>query len=273
MKHMSKVAIAQFKASTDKTKNLPKILDYIKQAAKNHADLCAFPEYMMFYTPRTQSAKQVALQAETINGKFVSTIRECARKNSIIVIGTMFEKSRKKDRVFDTSFIINKNGKISAKYRKIHLFDALGFKESSKLSAGKTLPPTTKTSVGKVGMMICYDLRFPELSRILASSGSEILVVPSAWVKGPMKEEHWFTLNKSRAVENGCYIIAPNHLGNIYSARSLVVDPYGKIILDMKKRQGLGYVNISSAVIKKIRKKLPLLKNRRTDLYTDFSFS
>ena len=107
----------------------------------------------------------------------------------------------------------------------------------------------------------------------MASSGSEILVVPSAWVKGPMKEEHWFTLNKSRAVENGCYIIAPNHLGNIYSARSLVVDPYGKIILDMKKRQGLGYVNISSAVIQKIRKKLPLLKNRRTDLYTDFSFS
>ena len=227
----------------------------------------------MFYTPRTQSAKQVARHAETINGKFVSTIRECARKNSIIVIGTMYDKSRKKDRVFDTSFIINKNGKISAKYRKIHLFDALGFKESSKLSAGKTLPPTTKTSVGKLGMMICYDLRFPELSRILASSGSEILVVPSAWVKGPMKEEHWFTLNKSRAVENGCYVIAPNHLGNIYSARSLVVDPYGKIILDMKKRQGLGYVNISSAVIQKTRKKLPLLKNRRTDLYTDFSFS
>ena len=240
---MSKIALVQFKASTDKKKNLPKILDYIKQAAKNNADMCTFPEYMMFYTPKTQTARQVAQEAETINGEFVSAICDSARKNSITIVGTMYEKSRKKDRVFDTSFIINKNGKISAKYRKIHLFDALGFKESSKLSAGKTLPPTTKTSVGKVGMMICYDLRFPELSRILASSGSEILVVPSAWGKGPMKEEHWFTLNKSRAVENGCYIIAPNHLGNIYSARSLVVDPYGKVILDLKKRQGLGSVS------------------------------
>ena len=267
---MSKVAIVQFKASTDKAKNLPKILDYIKQAAKNHADLCAFPEYMMFYTPRTQSAKQVALQAETINGKFVSTIRECARKNSIIVIGTMYEKSRKKDRVFDTSFIINKNGKISAKYRKIHLFDALGFKESAKMVAGKTIPLPTKTSVGKLGMIICYDLRFPELSRALASSGSEILIVPSAWVNGPMKEEHWLTLNKSRAIENGCYVIAPDHLGHIYSGRSLAVDPYGRILLDMKKRQGIGYVNISISVVKDIRKKLPLLKNRRTDLYSNF---
>ena len=119
-------------------------------------------------------------------------------------------------------------------------------------------------------MIICYDLRFPELSRALASSGSEILVAPSAWVSGPLKEEHWLTLNKSRAIENGCYVIAPDHLGHIYSGRSLAVDPYGKILLDMKKRQGIGYVNISISVIRSVRKKLPLLKNRRTDLYTSF---
>jgi len=115
---MSKIAIVQFKASTDKTKNLPKILRYIKQAARNHADLCAFPEYMMFFTPTSQSAKQVAQQAETINGKFVSAISECAKQNSIIVVGTMLEKSKKKDRVYDTSFIVNKSGKIIGKYRK-----------------------------------------------------------------------------------------------------------------------------------------------------------
>ena len=105
--------------------------------------------------------------------------------------------------------------------------------------AGKTIPLPTKTSVGKLGMMICYDLRFPELSRALASSGSEILVAPSAWVNGPMKEEHWLTLNKSRAIENGCYVLAPDHLGHIYSGRSLAVDPYGRILLDMKKRPGI----------------------------------
>ena len=270
MTPMSKIAIVQFKASTDKTKNLPRILRYIKQAAGNHADLCAFPEYMMFFTPASQSAKQVAQQAETINGKFVSAISECARQNSIIVVGTMLEKSKKKDRVYDTSFVVNKSGKIIGKYRKTHLYDALGFKESAKMLAGKTIPLPTKTSVGKLGMIICYDLRFPELSRALASSGSEILIVPSAWVNGPMKEEHWFTLNKSRAMENGCYVIAPDHLGHIYTGRSLAVDPYGRILLDMKKRQGIGYVNISISVVKSIRKKLPLLKNRRTDLYSNF---
>ena len=143
---MSKIAIVQFKASTDKTKNLPKILRYIKQAAKNHADLCAFPEYMMFFTPASQSAKQVAQQAETINGNFVSAISECAKQNSIIVVGTMLEKSKKKDRVYDTSFIVNRNGKIIGKYRKTHLYDALGFKESAKMVAGKTIPCLLYTS-------------------------------------------------------------------------------------------------------------------------------
>ena len=193
---MSKIALVQFKASIDKKKNLPKILDYIKQAAKNNADMVTFPEYMMFYTPLTQTAKQVAQEAETINGEFVSAVAESAKNNSISIVGTMYEKSRKKDRVYDTSFIINKKGEVTGKYRKIHLYDALGFKESDKMSSGTEIPLPTKTSVGKMGMLICYDLRFPEMSRTLASSGTEILVAPSAWVDGPMKEEHWLTLNK-----------------------------------------------------------------------------
>ena len=167
---MSKIALVQFKASTEKKKNLPKILAYIKQAAKNHADVCTFPEYMMFYSPSTQSAKQVAKEAELITGEFVSAVARCAQENSISVVGTMYEKSRKKDRVYDTSFIVNKNGMITGKYRKIHLYDALGFKESSKMSPGSLIPMPTKTSVGKLGMMICYDLRFPEMSRALASA-------------------------------------------------------------------------------------------------------
>jgi len=267
---MSKIAVVQFKASLDKNKNLPRIINYIEEASKKNAVLVAFPEYMMFYTPKSQSSNDVANQAETINGKFVSAIRNSAKKNSIIVVGTMYEKSNKKNRVYDTSFVVNKNGKIVGKYRKIHLYDALGFKESDKMVAGKTIPLPTRTSLGKLGMMICYDLRFPELSRTLGSSGTEILLAPSAWVNGPMKEEHWITLNKSRAIENGCYVIAPDHLGHVYSGRSLVIDPYGKVLLDMKKRQGIGYVNISLSLVKETRKKLPLLRNRRTDLYSDF---
>jgi len=267
---MTKIAIVQFKASTDKNKNLTKILNYIKTAAKRGADLCAFPEFMMFYTNSSQSAAELAKQAETANGEFVSSISNAAKENSIFVVGTFYEKSRKKNRVYDTAFLVGKSGKILSTYRKIHLYDALGFKESRKLTAGSKITSPTKTSLGKLGMMICYDLRFPEMSRILASSGSEVLVVPSAWVKGKRKEEHWLTINKTRAIENGCYVVAPDQVGNIYCGRSIVVDPYGKIILDMKKRQGIGIVNISLDELKKTRKALPLLQNRRTDLYNNF---
>ena len=266
---MTKIAIVQMKADTDKKNNLKKILKYISQAASKGSVLCAFPEFMMCYTPSSQSAKELADIAEKINGEFVSSISEAAKQNSIQVVGTLYEKSPKPNRVYDTSFLLDKNGKLISKYRKIHLYDALGFKESAKLYPGSSITKPVKTNAGKMGMMICYDLRFPEMSRMLASSGSEILVVPSAWVKGKMKEEHWLTINKTRAIENGCYVISPDQVGNVYCGRSLVVDPYGKILLDMKKKEGIGVVNISLDEVKQVRNKLPLLQNRRTDIYTN----
>ena len=264
---MTKAAVVQFKASTNKDTNLKIILQYIKKAATKKASLCTFPEFMMFYTRSSQTAKQLAEEAESINGNFVSEICKASKQNKIQVVGTFYEKGRKKDRVYDTSFLVDKSGKIISVYRKIHLYDALGFKESKKLEPGKKIAKPVKSSIGKMGMMICYDLRFPEMSRTLANEGSEILVVPSAWVKGKMKEEHWITINKTRAIENGCYVIAPDQVGNIYCGRSIVVDPFGKVLLDMKKKQGISVVDIDLNKVKQIRKVLPLLKNRRTDIY------
>ena len=269
---MTKVALVQFKADIDKYKNLKKITKYIDYTTKRGAKLCAFPEFMMCYTPSSQSAKDLTKLAETITGEFVSTISKTAKQNAIQVIGTIYEKSPKINRVYDTSFLINENGKILSKYRKIHLYDALGIKESKKFHPGSQISKPVKTTLGTIGMMICYDLRFPEMSRTLVSAGSEFLVVPSVWVKGEMKEEHWITINRTRAIENGCYVISPDQVGNIYCGRSLVVDPYGKILLDMKKKEGIGIVDVSLERIKQVRKKLPLLKNRRTDIYTDFKF-
>ena len=262
-----KAAVVQFKASTNKETNLKKIVSYIEKAASKNATLCAFPEFMMFYTNSSQTPKQLATLSETINGNFVKTIAKAAKENRIQVVGSFYEKSRKKDRVYDTSFVIDKTGKVISSYRKIHLYDALGFRESDKMASGSKIAKPVKTTIGKVGMMICYDLRFPEMSRSLAAAGSEVLVAPSAWVKGNMKEEHWITINKTRAIENGCYVIAPDQVGNIYCGRSLVVDPYGKVLLDMKKKQGIDYVNIDLKKVKQTRKVLPLLKNRRTDVY------
>jgi predicted amidohydrolase len=267
IKNSMKVAIVQFKASTNKETNLRKITDFISKAAKSKAKLVAFPEFMMFYTSSSQSPKQLASLAETINGNFVSTIAKSAKKNKIQVVGSFYEKSSKKDRVYDTSFVVDKSGKVISTYRKIHLYDALGFRESDKMTSGSKIAKPVKTSIGKLGMMICYDLRFPEMSRSLAVAGSEILVAPSAWVKGNMKEEHWLTINKTRAIENGCYVVAPDQVGNIYCGRSVIIDPYGKVLVDMKKKQGIAYADIDLKKIKQTRKVLPLLKNRRTDVY------
>ena len=264
-----KVAVVQFKASTKKETNLKKIISSISKASKNKADLITFPEFMMFYTNSSQTPKQLAQEAETISGNFVKSIAKTAKENKIQVVGSFYEKSSKKDRVYDTSFVIDKSGKVISKYRKIHLYDALGFRESDKMTSGSKIAKPVKTSIGKIGMMICYDLRFPEMSRSLAVAGSEVLVAPSAWVQGEMKEEHWITINKTRAIENGCYVIAPDQVGNIYCGRSIVVDPFGKILLDMKKKQGIGYVKIDLNKVKQVRKVLPLLKNRRTDVYSN----
>jgi predicted amidohydrolase len=263
-----KVAVVQFKALTNKENNLKKIISYMTKAASKHAILCAFPEFMMFYTKSSQTPKELSNLSETINGNFISTIAKTAKENHIQVVGSFYEKSNKKNRVYDTSFVINTSGKVISTYRKIHLYDALGFKESDKMIPGSKIAKPVTTSIGKIGMMICYDLRFPEMSRALAIAGSEILIAPSAWVNGPMKEEHWITINKTRAIENGCYVIAPDQVGNIYCGRSLVVDPYGKILLDMKKKQGVSFVDIDLKKVKQIRKILPLLKNRRADVYS-----
>jgi len=263
-----KIAIIQFKASTNKEVNLKKIVSFISKVALNDATLCAFPEFMMFYTNSSQTPKQLAILSETISGNFIKTISKAAKENKIQVIGSFYEKSKKRNRVYDTAFVIDKSGKVISTYRKIHLYDALGFRESDKLISGSKIAKPVKTSIGKIGMMICYDLRFPEMARSLAVAGSEILVAPSAWVKGNMKEEHWITMNKARAIENGCYVIAPDQVGNIYCGRSLAVDPYGKILLDMKKKQGIGFVDIDLNKVKQTRKILPLLTNRRTDVYS-----
>ena len=263
-----KVAIVQFKASPNKEENLKKIISYISKASSKNATLCAFPEFMMLYTKSSQTAKELTSLSETINGNFILTIAKAAKENHIQVVGSFYEKSKKNNRVYDTSFVINHLGKVISTYRKIHLYDALGFKESDKMIPGSKISKPVSTSLGKIGMMICYDLRFPEMSRALALAGSEVLIVPSAWVKGPMKEEHWITINKTRAIENGCYVIAPAQVGNIYCGRSLVVDPYGKVLLDMKKKQGISFVNIDLKKVKEIRKILPLLKNRRADTYS-----
>jgi deaminated glutathione amidase len=270
----SLIALVQMKSSEDKEENLKLSLNFIKEASKKNADLICFPEFQMAFSPGNQSAKQLVKLSESVNGgNFVFTLCSAAKRNKINVIATIYERyinnsnAKYKNRVFDTAVMINNKGIIRSVYRKVHLYDALGFKESVKMMAGDTIEKPVKTSAGNLGLMICYDVRFPEISRILTVEGANILVVPSAWVHGIMKEEHWQTMLKARAIENGSYVIAPNQVGNIFSGRSMVVDPFGISLLDMGNREGMEVIEIDKSRIQKVRELLPLLKNRRTDVY------
>jgi deaminated glutathione amidase len=264
------VAIVQMRSSEDKMENLELSVGFIREAAKKKSNLICFPEFQMAYLPVSQSANQLSEIAESVNdGNFITTLRKAAKVNKISIISTIYEKSNRgfDNRVYDTVVLIDNKGGISSVYRKLHLYDALGFKESDRMMAGNIIEKPVKTLVGNIGLMICYDIRFPEMSRILTVKGANVLVLPSAWVHGVMKEEHWQTLLKARAIENGLYIIAPDQVGNIFSGRSMAVDPFGVVLLDMGNREGMEVVEIDKSRVQKVRELLPLLKNRRTDVY------
>lgn len=270
MKKKFKAAIVQMKSSVDKELNLVHSLKLINEAAKKKARLICFPEFQMAYSPPEQKSESLHKIAEKITGNFVSTLSNSAKQNRINIVATLYEiinTNDKNHKVFDTGVIINELGKLQSIYRKVHLYDALGFKESKKLLAGSIIEKPSKTSVGKLGLLICYDMRFPEISRILTVNGANILVSPSAWVAGFMKREHWEIMVRARAIENGVYVLAPNQVGNIYCGHSMAIDPFGSTIVDMENRKGIEFIDIDSSKIDTTRRTLPLLMNRRTDVY------
>ncbi|HEY7694660.1 MAG TPA: carbon-nitrogen hydrolase family protein [Nitrososphaeraceae archaeon] len=265
-----RAAVVQMKSSEDKERNLAYSVKLINEAAKRKARLICFPEFQMAYSPAEQKSRSLHRIAEKITGNFVSTLSNSAKQNKINVIATMYEIiniNEKNQKVFDTGIVINEFGKIQSIYRKVHLYDALGFKESKKLLAGSIIEKPSKMDFGNLGLLICYDMRFPEISRILTVNGANILVSPSAWVAGFMKKVHWEIMVRARAIENGVYVIAPNQVGNIYCGHSMAIDPFGVTILDMKNRQGIEFIDIDTAKIDATRRTLPLLMNRRTDVY------
>jgi deaminated glutathione amidase len=280
---MVRVSIVQMKSSPDKGENLAFSLEQIEQSARKEAKIICFPEFQMSFSPPSQSSKELFSISESLNGNFVKQLKKSARENNIFIVGSIYEntnlisantKQEKESKinknsycVYDTVVLINEQGKLISYYRKLHLYDALGFKESTKLLAGSKLFSPVISPLGKLGTLVCYDLRFPELSRILALKGSNALIAPSGWVQGTMKEDHWLVMCRARAIENGVYLIAPNQIGNIFCGRSLVVDPFGVVVMDMGNSEGFGIIDLDLSRIGVVRKSLPLLKNRRKDLY------
>ncbi|HWQ09319.1 MAG TPA: nitrilase-related carbon-nitrogen hydrolase, partial [Holophaga sp.] len=161
------------------------------------------------------------------------------------------------------TLIVLRNGELLAEYRKLHLYDAFLDQESGHVIPGNDVPPVVEVAGLKVGLMTCYDVRFPELARRLVLDGADVLVLPAAWVRGPLKEMHWQVLVTARALENTAYVVAVSECGPRNIGSSMVVDPLGVAIARAGKAPALCFADLDPARIAYAREALPVLKNRR----------
>ncbi|WKB35429.1 carbon-nitrogen hydrolase family protein [Terrilactibacillus sp. S3-3] len=218
----------QLAATTDKALNLDKARKYIFKAKEKDADIVILPElYMALAIPG--SGLTPAGAAESIDGPFVSGLAQTAKENSIYVVCGIFE-TKDDRRAYNTTVFINRDGQVIYAYRKTHLYDAFKYKESDTIAPGDHPVQTARTEFGRIGLMVCYELRFPEIARLLALQGAGLIIMPSGWVRGPMKEAHWELLLRARAIENTVFICAANQTGNIFTGNSMMIDPMGVIL-------------------------------------------
>lgn len=264
-----KISLAQLTSSQNKEENLEKAQKYVKSAKEDEADLVVFPEIFMCYVPANSHIK-LAEVAETLEGHFVSEMSKMAQKNNIYILFGMYEsKEDENSKAYNTIVLINREGKIIESYRKTHLYDAFVNKESDRVVPSDNPIRVAKTDIGNIGLMICYELRFPEIARKLTLEGADIIIAPTAWVKGEMKENHWSTLLASRAIENTTFIAGCNQIGNTYTGSSMIYDPMGVRLASGGEEETLITTKIEYARTKRVRKSLPCLDNRRPEFYTN----
>ncbi len=259
-----KVALLQMEVSREKEKNLEKIAGMCREAASRGVKLVVAPEYAMASLKREEMPIVVA---EDLQGSFVKRLREIAREHEVYLVVGIYEKAAG-EKAHSTAVMINPEGEIIATYRKLHLYDAMEVKESEKIIAGDDITAPVKTELGMIGMEICYDLRFPEITRILALKGADIIAVSSAWFAGPLKEEHWLTLLKVRALENGVYMLGANQTGRLRCGRSAVVDPMGVVVAEAGEEEKVLVAEVDLERMKRVKELLPVLKHRRSDVYS-----
>ncbi len=265
-----KVALLQTKVYDDKEKNVENAVKLIEKVSREGADLAVFCE--MFCCPYDNSFFKAYGEVE--GGYAYSAMQKAAKDFGIYVVaGTMPELEE--DKVYNTSYAFDRSGKLIAKHRKMHLFDidiegGQYFKESDVLTPGKDVT-LFETEFCKVGLAICYDIRFPELSRLMAVEGAEVIIFPGAFnmSTGPA---HWELSFRARALDNQVYTIGVSPARDLdfsYHSygNSIVASPWGNVLNKMDEKEGYIIQEIDLDYVKKIRNELPLLKHIRKDIY------
>ncbi|HTJ24645.1 MAG TPA: carbon-nitrogen hydrolase family protein [Candidatus Limnocylindria bacterium] len=260
-----RIALGQITAGRDKAANRETIAAYVRRAADAGAHLIVFPEASMHdFGPPEMPLGPVA---ETLDGPFVTALREAAARHHVGILAGMFETSPEPGRVYNTLVYVDADANLAGSYRKIHLYDALGFVESDRLVAGDGQTLTFTSEGMRFGAMTCYDLRFPELARRLVDEGAEALLLPAAWLHGVLKENHLVTLARARAIENTAYFCVADMVGGAYSGNSLIVDPMGVVLASGGEVEALVCADLDRARVEQVRTKLPSVANRRPDIY------
>lgn len=264
-----RVALCQLPISSDPAINLDRARVAVRDAAAQGARLAVFPEG----TQARFSADLMAV-AEPLDGPFCTGLAGIARAAGVAIAAGVFE-SAPDGRVFNTTVGYDTDGQLTAAYRKIHLFDALGHRESDTVAPGDDVVLAELAGL-RVGFLTCYDIRFPELARALAARGAQLLVVPAAWAAGLLKEEHWATLVRARAIENTIWIAAAGQVPDPAEpptraptgiGRSMLVDPMGVVRLDLGPAAGIATGDADTGYTDTVRAALPSLANRRDDLF------
>jgi predicted amidohydrolase len=262
-----RVGLAQLGATSDVAANQTQALEMAAGAAQQGVDLLVFPEMFMYRRP-ADLVQPLGEIAESVDGPFMQAIAGAARQNRLhLVMGMLESAPGETRRAYNTAVLISPAGERLAAYRKVHLYDAFNGRESEWIVPADAPPPVVETPLGRLGLQICYDVRFPEWSRLLALGGAEVIVVPTSWVSGPLKEDHWVTLVRARALENTCWFVAANQIRPDRIGRSLVIDPMGVVVADGGEEQGLVVAEVDLDRLRRVREKNPSLQHRRPDLY------
>lgn len=262
-----RVAAVQAAGSTDKAANIAKARRLVAGALARRPNFVVLPEAFMH--DFGDSGTQLARVAEPLDGPFVSALTELARTYRIAIAAGMFERSEEAGLAYNTLVVIDVDGALIGHYRKIHLFDSFGYRESDRLKPGELSPVVVDLFGMRVGLLTCYDLRFPELARLLVAKGAEVLCVPAAWMRGPLKEDHWDTLLRARAIENTCFVIGAGQVGASYIGRSMVIDPMGFPLVSLGSDEGVVVADVERSRLEDVRSRNPALEHRRFAVVAD----
>ena len=267
------VAIAQMTSTADVERNLAMAESLIAQAAARGAALAALPENFAFL----RSEGEAVPEPQALDGAWVRRMADCARRHRMaLLLGSIPERIEGDARVHNTSILLGADGAPIAIYRKIHLFDIdlpgmEHLKESRAVRPGEVLVaadvPLPDGGAARLGLTICYDLRFPELYRALVKAGARILAVPSAFTERTGKD-HWEVLLRARAIENLAYVIAPAQVGihgrgRASHGHALVVDPWGTVIAQVADGEGVAVAELDLDRQDRLRRELPALDHVR----------